>query len=253
VAGPLAHAALFIVLGGAFGFLGGLFGLGGGIIAIPILGVFFGMSEQVAQGTSLVMIVPNTLLGLWGHIRKGGFDLKVAAMLGGTGCIFTLLASQVATHVSSHDLRIAFAIFLLAIAAYLSWRVFGPSRDAETRRLGPIWAIPIGAIGGLFSGLFSIGGATFAVPATTWAFGYSQVLAQGMALAMVAPGTLVGIGVYGVNHDIDWPAGLALAAGGAATVTLGVNLSYKLPNRVLRILFIALVILATVGMLVTAR
>ena len=57
--------ALYLVLGGVLGTLGGLFGIGGGLIAIPVLGVFFGLDQQIAQGTALVMVVPNVMLALW--------------------------------------------------------------------------------------------------------------------------------------------------------------------------------------------
>ena len=39
----LLAIALNVVLGAALGTLGGLFGIGGGLIAIPALGVFFGL------------------------------------------------------------------------------------------------------------------------------------------------------------------------------------------------------------------
>jgi len=43
----LPHVALYVLVGGLLGALGGLFGIGGGVIAIPVLGFFFG-----AFGTS---------------------------------------------------------------------------------------------------------------------------------------------------------------------------------------------------------
>jgi uncharacterized membrane protein YfcA len=77
----LQSVLIYLLLGLVFGYLGGLFGIGGGLIAIPVLGVFFGYSEQVAQGTALVMIVPNVLLGLWNYIKKVGMDARLALTL----------------------------------------------------------------------------------------------------------------------------------------------------------------------------
>ena len=47
----------------------------------------------------------------------------------------------------------------------------------------------VGALGGILSGLFSVGGAVFAVPFLSLVFAYTQTEAQGLSLALVAPGT----------------------------------------------------------------
>ena len=49
------------VLGLGLGLLGGLLGIGGGLVAIPVLAWLYGMDQQTAQGTALVMVVPNVL------------------------------------------------------------------------------------------------------------------------------------------------------------------------------------------------
>ncbi|KWS43416.1 hypothetical protein AL058_25715 [Pseudomonas savastanoi pv. nerii] len=50
---------MFVLLGAAMGTLGGLFGIGGGLVAIPALGVLFGLDQQLAQGTALLMVLPR--------------------------------------------------------------------------------------------------------------------------------------------------------------------------------------------------
>ena len=57
-------------LGAALGFLGGLFGIGGGIIVIPLLVLGFGLDQAVAQGTALVMMVPNLLICWWRYHQR---------------------------------------------------------------------------------------------------------------------------------------------------------------------------------------
>jgi len=245
----LLHVGIYLVLGVALGYVGGLLGIGGGLIAIPMLGLFFGYSEQAAQGTALVMIVPNVLLGLWHYIRKVGMDLRLAITLAVTAVPFTFVAARIATTLPSKPLRIAFGVFILAIAAQMAYRALAhKKREGEPRVLPWPFAAIVGAIGGALSGIFSVGGAVFAVPVMSTFFGLSQVAAQGMGLALVAPGTVVSIATFAAAHDVDWITGIALALGGVYSVPQGVNLAKRLPERGLRLIFAAFMFASALGL-----
>lgn len=71
----LLDIGLNVLLGLALGTLGGLFGIGGGLIAIPVLGVLFGLDQQLAQGTALVMVVPNVLLAIWRYHQRNRIEI----------------------------------------------------------------------------------------------------------------------------------------------------------------------------------
>jgi len=239
-----AHILLGLALGAVFGAVGGLFGIGGGLVAIPILGVFFGLDEQHAQGTAMVMVAPNVLIGLVNYARRGGMDRRIALALAASAIPLTFLGAQIATHVASAPLRRFFALFLVAIAVYFLLRVLLTKRGEDPVATGApwVWSVAVGAVGGILSGLFSIGGAAFAVPTLAIVYGLSQATAQGLGLAMVAPGTIVGLGTYAWAHDVDWGLAIPLAVGGMLFVSRGVALAYRLPERVLRMLFIALLL-----------
>ena len=67
---PPSELLLMLSLGAALGFFGGLFGIGGGIIVIPLLVLGFGMEQTVAQGTALVMMVPNLLIAWYRYNQR---------------------------------------------------------------------------------------------------------------------------------------------------------------------------------------
>src|SRR5262250_3371821 len=66
-------------LGAMAGLLGGVFGVGGGFLVIPLLGFFYGMDQQTAQGTALIMVVPNVLWAFSRYQRRFAVDLRMAA------------------------------------------------------------------------------------------------------------------------------------------------------------------------------
>jgi uncharacterized membrane protein YfcA len=251
----LGFAALLLA-GAVVGLLGGLMGIGGGLFAIPLLGVIYGLDQQHAQGTSLVMVVPNVAIGLWSYAKKGKLDLRIALALALTAAPVTFLGAHFATHVPSAPLRIAFAFFILAVAGIMTYNGLAPARAAgrPPQRVYP-WpaAMIVGAVGGGVSGAFGVGGAVFAIPLLSFLFALTQAVAQGYGLALVAPGTLVGISAYALAGDIDWAIGIPLALGGLFTVPYGVRLAHRLPDRTLRLAFAGLMVISAIALLLRAR
>lgn len=233
----IVDVIVFLVVGGAIGFVGGIFGVGGAVMAVPVLGIFFAMSEQLAQGTALVMVFSNVVIALWQYNREQRLDGKLAVLLSVSALPFTYLAAHIATHVSSISLRIAFGSFAVCIALFMIYRLVG-KMPAPRQLLPTPFVTVIGAISGLTSGAFGIGGAMFTIPAMSVAFGMTQVAAQGMALALAVPSALIGMATYALAHDVDWPAGIALAVGGLVTVGWGAHVAHRLPDRSLRWLWI---------------
>src|SRR5438874_8742252 len=99
------------------------------------------------------------------------------------------------------------------------------------------WTALVGVAGGIVSGFFWVGGAFIAPPALTAFFGLRQVEAQGLALALVAPGTIVALAAYAEAGQVDWQIGLPLAVGGIAAISAGVAAAHRLPERRLRLAF----------------
>lgn len=271
---------ILLAFGAVLGFVGGLLGVGGGMFGILLLAVGFGVDQQHAQGTSLVMVVPNVGIGLWRYWRKKPLDPRLALALALPAFPLTFLAAHLATHLPSAPLRTAFAVFVTIIGGYMVYRGLGKPKDVvgpheelaalsesvaaspedpstfssegatpprermadQRSRRWPL-ALAIGAFGGALSGLFGIGGAIFSVPLVSFLFAYPQTVAQGLGLALVAPGTVVGVATYAWAGDVDWNLGVPLALGSMATVPLGVHFAHRLPERLLRLVFASLMFL----------
>ena len=231
--------ALALGLGVVVGGLGGMFGVGGGILAIPALGALFTMDQQMAQGTALIMILPNAIFGFWRYYRRNPIDLRMAGALSISAVSATYFAAHAANHLPGATLRLAYACFLAALAIWLGFKATRKEQTPQNHRVKRPWpwAMLVGLVGGVFSGLFGVGGAMIAPTALTELFGLSQTSAQGLALALITPGAAVALGVYAQAHEVDWNLGIPLAIGGLAAVSLGVAGAHRLKEQRLRLLF----------------
>lgn len=238
---------MYIGLGAALGTMGGLFGIGGGLIAIPALGVLFGLDQQLAQGTALVMVVPNVLLALWRYHQRNRIELRHALPLSLCSFLFAWLGSIWAVGIDAHSMRLGFVGFLVALAAWNVLRMFLKVAPPSTELRYPWpWLAVLGSFAGTMGGLFGVGGAVVATPILTSVFGTTQVVAQGLSLALAAPSTLVTLVTYGVHHSVDWHVGIPLAIGGLLSISWGVKLAHALPEKVLRGMFCVFLVVCAV-------
>lgn len=240
---PWTDLLILVPLGAALGFFGGLFGIGGGIIAIPLLVLGFGMEQPLAQGTALVLMVPNLVVGWWRYNQRHPLAWRQAALIGLAAMLTTWLVAHFAARL---DPRILRGVFAVAIAA-LAWRMLRARRPAGEPGGQPLKAaaLPlVGMLGGSSMGLLGIGGGLVATPLLTGWLGQRQTVAQSLSLALVTPSSLVALLTYAGAGRVDWSAGLPLAVGGLFTVSAGVALAHRLPERRMRVTF-AWMMLAT--------
>ncbi|WP_371857455.1 sulfite exporter TauE/SafE family protein [Pseudomonas sp. Irchel s3b2] len=238
---------MYLVFGAALGTLGGLFGIGGGLVAIPLLGVWFGLDQQIAQGTALVMVVPNVMLALWRYHQRNRIEMRHALPLALMGFCFAWIGSIWAVGIDAQTMRLGFVAFLIALSAYNLMRMFTANAPASSQmRYSWPWLGVLGAASGTMGGLFGVGGAVVATPVLTSLFGTTQVVAQGLALALALPSTGVTLATYAVHDQVHWAIGVPLAVGGLMSISWGVRIAHALPERLLRGLFCGFLVVCAV-------
>lgn len=224
-------------LGAALGFLGGLFGIGGGIIVIPLLVLAFGMDQALAQGTALVMMVPNLLIAWYRYSQREPVPWRTALQIALLASFTTWAVAHLATRLDSSAMRGVFSVFLLVLSLRMlaQLRANAPRavRHAASPRLLPL----VGIVGGGSMGLLGVGGGLVATPLFTGWFGQRQTVAQSLSLALVAPSSIIALLTYSHAQRVDWSMGLPLAVGGLFTVSAGVALAHRLPERRMRAAF----------------
>ena len=100
------------VLGGV---LGGM-GMGGGTILIPLITIFLGVNQHMAQGINLLSFVPMAVVALILHIKNGyvKFDKVVYIIL--AGVVTAILGFFVANLIRGEILKRLFGGFLIFLS-----------------------------------------------------------------------------------------------------------------------------------------
>ena len=108
---------LYLLLGLVAGIFSGLIGIGGAIIIIPSLVLVFSMSQHMAQGTTLALMIPPIgLLAAWMYYKAGYVDFKVAALICLGFFVGGFIGAKFVTSIPDLLLRRIFGLVLLLAA-----------------------------------------------------------------------------------------------------------------------------------------
>ena len=102
-----------IAMGAVTGLLSGIMGVGGGVILVPMLAVLLNVPQHLAQGISMIVIIPTALAGLFHFYKKKLINYRVAGYLTTGAIIGTLVSSNLVQYIPSSDLKRIFGIFVM--------------------------------------------------------------------------------------------------------------------------------------------
>lgn len=111
-----------VVLGTALfgvvvGLLSALFGIGGGIAMVPFMVLLLERSQHLAEGTSLLVIIPTAIVGVIAHHKRGFVSFRLAVTLAVGGVVGAFIGARLALSLDAEALEKYFAVFLVAMGA----------------------------------------------------------------------------------------------------------------------------------------
>ncbi len=101
------------------GFVSGLFGgmgMGGGTVLIPVLTLFFGVEQHIAQATNLIAFLPMAAFSLNVHKKKGLLKTDGVWWIVVPALLTSVAGGFVAAVLSAGILRKLFGAFLVFLA-----------------------------------------------------------------------------------------------------------------------------------------
>ncbi|MCD4812204.1 sulfite exporter TauE/SafE family protein [bacterium] len=112
-----------ILVGLLAGIASGALGIGGAILIIPILVYIGGMDQKMAQGTTLLLMLPPIgFFAAWEYWRHGQADWVAAAWICLGFLIGGFIGAKLIANVPPVVLRRAFGLLLILVGAKMFFR-----------------------------------------------------------------------------------------------------------------------------------
>jgi uncharacterized membrane protein YfcA len=278
------EVGLLLLAGGiAAGAFGSLLGLGGGLLIVPLLTIGFGLPLREAVGVSLVCVIVTSSASAGVYLQRRQANLRLGMVLE----LFTAIGAVVGGAIAFLlDERMLAGIFA-AILAYMALSMLRGARrtaqpptpdeastatdedqvdaepdddartvdaDAATLGLRPVFVsrMPFAAVAslgaGLASALLGIGGGIIKVPLMHLVLGVPLRVSTATSNLMVGITASTSAVVYLLRGGIDAYAAGPTAIGVFIGASLGSRIGHRVDLRLLRLLFVAVMVYTAVEM-----
>jgi uncharacterized protein len=281
------EVGLFLLAGGvAAGAFGSLLGLGGGLLIVPLLTIGFGLPLREAVGVSLVCVIVTSSASAGVYLQRRQANLRLGMVLELFTGFGAVIGGAIAFLLDERLLAGIFAAILayMAFSMLRSARRSAPTPtpdeaslatddeareaidaepDDDARTVDPDAAslglqpealrrMPFAAVAsvgaGVASALLGIGGGLIKVPLMHLALGVPLRIATATSNLMVGITASTSAIVYLLRGGIDANAAGPTAIGVFIGASLGSRLGHRVDLRLLRLLFVAVMLYTAVEM-----
>jgi uncharacterized protein len=282
------ETGLLLIVGGlAAGVFGSLLGLGGGILIVPLLTLGFGLPLREAVGVSLVCVIVTSGASAAVYLERKVANLRLGMVLELFTAIGAVIGGAIAFLLDERLLAGLFAAMLAYVAVTMLRGATRPAtgaqpvasdtepaeddaaieasspmapratpltpterlsgEDYQVHRLGP------GAVGsviaGVLSALLGIGGGIVKVPVMHLVMGVPLRVATATSNLMIGITASTSAIVYLLRGGIDPYAAGPAALGVFLGASLGSRAAHRVDVRLLRLLFVAVLLFTAFEML----
>lgn len=243
----------------AAGLFGSLLGLGGGLLIIPVLTLGFDLPIREAVGVSLVCVIVTSGTSAAVYLRRRTADLRLASMLELATATGAVAGGFVAFVLDERLLAGLFAALLVYVALTMARSrpaAEGDTDATETAPDGPIEGLGRGAAAGLGAGVVSallgIGGGVILVPVMHLVMRVPLRVATATSNLMIGVTASASAVVYVLRGSVAPLVVGPTAVGVFLGASLGARVIGRIDVRVLRLLFVAVLLYLAVQMVLRA-
>lgn len=231
----------------AVGIIMGITGMGGGALMTPAL-VLFGIPPTAAVSNDLVAASLNKTVGAATHWRRGSPNMKLAGFLIAGSVPTAFIGAFVIQLIGSSNeqdrfLQNAIGVTLLVAAATYAARMYlsmfgrhSSSSSTSTQTvIRPVPTVAVGAVGGLFVGITSVGSGSLIMVAMLIMYPtLAAVKLVGTDLVQAVPLVLAAAIGHILVTGIDWHVLIPLIIGGTPGTFLGSRIANAVSQSIIR-------------------
>jgi uncharacterized membrane protein YfcA len=242
------HVLLLFAVGAVAGVLNVLAG-GGSLLTLPVL-LFLGLPAALANGTNRVAILVQNIVAVDGFRSRGMLPLRLALVCTGPALLGGALGAQLAVDMDDQLFRRILAGVMLGVCVIM---IVDPARRLrfDPARLGAVRTAALVAtffVIGVYGG-FIQAGVGFLIITGLLVHGLDLVRINAVKVFVVGAFTVTALAVFIRNGQVDWPLGLALAAGNATGGWLGARLAVSKGHDWIRRLVLVVVVVFALRLL----
>ncbi|MDG5111973.1 sulfite exporter TauE/SafE family protein [Companilactobacillus pabuli] len=266
---------LLLVMGVGAGVLGAILGIGGGMIITPVLTIMMGLDIKYAIGASIISVIATSSGSTIAYLKDDMLNLRVAMFLEIATTVGAIMGALLVGVFSSNFLYVLFGFFLLYSTYNMIRKLFDKKGEQVFTGHDPIVDkfklastyydkseqkqvdysmknVPGGFImmwaAGLASGLLGIGSGAFKVIAMDTIMKMPLKPSSATSNLMMGVTAAASATVYFFNGSIRPDIAAPLAIGVLVGATIGARLMQVLKPRVIRMIFIPIILYMGVQM-----
>ena len=256
-----------LLIGAFVGIVVGSLGAGGGILSVPILVYILGQDPHQATGLSLIIVGLTAAVSLATRARGGNVAWREGTLFALVGLAGTWAGSTLGPLVPARTLMLSFCALLAAVAVFMVRSGLRPPPSPSSNEAGAAcgdegsWTlaticrvIALATLTGFLTGFFGVGGGFAIVPALHLALRYPMKRASATSLLVMVITASFGLASRTIagTLTITAEAGAMVALFTAASMgggIVGARLTKRVSNRVLGLVFTALLVCVAVSTL----
>jgi len=269
---------LMVAAGVGAGVFGSLLGLGGGILIVPILTLGFGLDLREAVGVSLISVIMTSSAAAGVYLERHVANMRLGMTLELFTAIGALIGGSIAFLLAENVLEGLFAVLLGYVAFTMARPRTETGHDTSTLDIDPdddaqpaaepsaldrlsgqgyrVRNLGLGIVGagfaGIVSALLGIGGGIIKVPLMNIGMGVPLRVATATSNMMIGITAAASAIIYVARGGIDVYSAAPTAIGVFLGATAGSRLAHRVDLRILRWLFVAVLVYTAIQMLLRA-